>query len=220
MKLLVISDLHYPLPYSRLYPKVIRKEKPDIVVLLGDVVAANNSREIVEVYKRFIKEYVCVFPTKNTVFLVGDNEGRNSDYSLNRQVFNFLKGIPKLNKDLLTYSYKNLFFFHGNLESSFRQESAGRKIAKAFASLDKRIVPYLLAKAVRHKFGLKRNTIALLGHLHYLGFSDNSVFCGTFSKEREVYAAEDSLGYVVVNIYGEQEIGKKDISLVHLASNY
>ncbi len=34
-KILVASDLHYPTPRSELLPKIIKGEKPDIVVLLG-----------------------------------------------------------------------------------------------------------------------------------------------------------------------------------------
>ncbi len=216
MKIMVISDLHYPLPYSRLYAKAIRKEKPDRVVLLGDVVAPSSFRNALPLYKRFVKEYEKVFPVSRTVFLLGDNEGRIENYLINKEVANFLAGLPKANKDLITYSYKNLFFFHGNIEHSFAQERLGRKLAKLLVPIHELLLPYLLGRIVRLKFHMRKGQILLLGHIHYLGKVDHDVFCGTFCKEKILYGVRKSLGYAVISDTGKKQIDMHDIELMRL----
>ncbi len=216
MKILVISDLHFPLPYSGLYAKVIKKERPDVVVLLGDVVAPSSPSSAVAFYKRFVKGYKKVFDTSKTVFLLGDNEGRCVDYSINKEVSSFLDKLPKLNKDLLTYKYKNLFFFHGNIEHSFSQERSGYLIVKILTRIHEALFPFVLSSVIRYRFGLSRNEILFIGHIHYLGKVGKNIFCGTFNKEKKIYNEEKSLGYVTIVDRGGKEIKAGDVSLISL----
>jgi len=56
-KILVLSDIHFPYPYSRHFEKVIRKEKPDLVVLLGDNISPFSKQNLVKTYEKFISIY-------------------------------------------------------------------------------------------------------------------------------------------------------------------
>jgi len=216
LKILVISDLHYPMPYSRYYKKIIKKEKPNIVVLLGDVVAPKTPKDALPLYSKFMQGYRKAFPTEKTVILLGDNEGRLEDYSINQSVVHFLEGIKKLNGGLIYYRYKNLFFFHGNIEKSFSHEKIGRIILGIAYPIEKRIMPYVLIKLVRIIFKLKKTDLPMLGHLHYLGFSDGGVFCGTFMRKKIVYERPESLGYVTIIDKGGKKISMQDITLHRL----
>lgn len=183
--------------------------------MLGDVVSPKAYNEALPLYKNFLKAYSRTFALERTVFLLGDNDGLMPDYTINNEVSGLISRLPGLNKNLLTFKYKNLFFFHGNIENSFRQERLGKAIAQAVTPIHELLVPYLVQAAARVKFRLGKEVILLLGHIHYLGKVGNSVFCGTFAKERVLYPESKSLGYVVINDKG-RKIKQKDILLHRL----
>jgi predicted phosphodiesterase len=213
-KILVLSDLHYPSPISSHFKNIIKKEHPDIVVLLGDVIDDSKSKaSMLNLYKEFIKKFKSVFPIEKSIILLGDNEGRMKDYTINKKISDYLSTLKKINKNNITYTYKNLFFFHGNIERSFFQERMGYFIGKIALSIHKKLLPYTLMKMIRIKFKLSNNTIPLIGHIHYLGIVDNGVFCGTLHKQKILYEKQKSLGYVVIND-DKPKISISDIKLV------
>jgi len=214
-KILVLSDIHFPHPYSRHFEKVIRKEKPDLVVLLGDNVSPFSKQSLVRTYEKFISIYKRVFPLNRTAFILGDNDGLDNRYRPNKEVILYLSFMPKLNSSFFEWRYKNLVFTHGNIESSYKEEKAYFIIAKILTYINKRIVPKVVSKALKLKLRAKKDTFVFAGHIHYLGNVDSVYFCGTFSKEKLLYGKNDSLGYVVIRDNGKV-ISKKDIRLVKL----
>ncbi|MFP3214980.1 MAG: metallophosphoesterase [Candidatus Micrarchaeota archaeon] len=214
-KILVLSDIHFPHPYSRHFEKVIRKEKPDLVVLLGDNVSPFSKQSLVRTYEKFISIYKKVFPLNRTVFILGDNDGLDNRYRPNKEVILYLSFMPKLNSNFFEWRYKNLVFTHGNIESSYKEEKAYFIIAKILTYINKWIVPKVVSKALKLKLRAKNGTFIFAGHIHYLGNVDSVYFCGTFSKEKLLYDKNESLGYVVIRDNGKV-ISKKDIRLVKL----
>ena len=213
-KILVLSDIHFPHPYSRHFEKVIRKEKPDFVVLLGDNISTSK-QDLVKTYEKFISIYKRVFPLNRTVFILGDNDGLDNRYRPNKEVILYLSFMAKLNSSFFEWRYKNLVFTHGNIEASYKEEKAYFLIAKMLASIRKGIVPKVVSMALRLRLGVKKGTFVFAGHIHYLGNVDSVYFCGTFSKEKLLYGKDESLGYVVIRDAGKV-ISKKDIRLVKL----
>lgn len=215
-RILVLSDIHYPLPQSELFSKIIKLENPTKIILLGDIIEPYDQVSALDLYKEFFDKFSNIFPTKNTVILIGDNDGLNSDYTVNLEIKNYLDHIPKINSDILNYKYKNLFFFHGNIESSYFQESVGKYAALGLAAINKNLPPMLVAKGVRKVFNLKENDIAMLGHIHYLNIIGNNIFCGTLCERKIIYSKHDSLGYVLINDNEGENIKTEDITLVRL----
>ncbi len=211
-KILVLSDIHYPLPDSDLFVNIIMSEKPDKVILLGDNVDNyNTGRDLLDIYKEFIEIYKKIFPLEKTIVMIGDN-----DYQDRQDVFDYVKSIPKINgKNIITYSYKNLFLFHGNLETSHWQEAIGKYAGIVSAKISTSLLPQMLARQVIKKYQIPNNFIVLLGHIHYLGYVNSAVFCGTLNKERIIYPKNMSMGYVIIED-SSKKIDKNDITVVQL----
>jgi Calcineurin-like phosphoesterase. len=68
---LVLSDVHYPFGVSTISYEIIKKENPDRVVLLGDLVVGKGE-QVIERMKSFFENYP--FSLKKSVVLIGDNE--------------------------------------------------------------------------------------------------------------------------------------------------
>jgi len=214
-KILVLSDIHFPYPYSSHFLKAIKKEKPDLVVLLGDNISPLNNKDLVKTYEKFISIYKKAFPLEKTVFILGDNDGLDDHYKPNKEVILYLSFMPKLNSSFFEWRYKNIVFTHGNIEKSYKEEKAYLTIAKILTKISKRIVPKLVSTTLKLKLRIKKGTLLFVGHIHYLGSTDSVYFCGTFYKKKLLYSNGDSLGYVVIQDSGKT-ISKKDIKLVKL----
>lgn len=192
LKILILSDIHYPTGLSMACFDVIQREKPDIVVLLGDIVVGRGNQTIKNM-REFLDEYP--YPVEKSVILVGDNE-----FIGNRGILELLNGLPKLNPDPFMHVLGNMFFTHGNIEGrgplSRLLEETGGIVARAL----KPLIPRIVSSLARIENGLNPRMYAFLGHIHFLGFVEptQTVFCGTFSTKRMVYPPEESLGYVVV----------------------
>ncbi len=211
-KLLVLSDVHYPLPISPLFTEIIEKENPDKVILLGDNVDNYGSRrDLLDIYKEFIGVYKSLFPLERTILLIGDN-----DYQGRKDVLDYVKSLPKINgSDIFTYTYKNLFLFHGNIESAHWQELIGKYAGIISSKINVEILPQMLAKRVIQKYQIPSNFIVLLGHIHYLGQIGRTMFCGTLNENKIIYPKELSMGYVVIDS-NNSAIKESDITFVKI----
>ncbi|MEM3841130.1 MAG: metallophosphoesterase [Candidatus Micrarchaeaceae archaeon] len=215
-KMLVVSDLHYPTPYSSRLWGIIKEEKPNAIVLLGDVIDNTGSgKSVISLYREFIGKYRRNFPLNKSAIILGDNDGRLPDYSENAEAAGFLMELGLLNRDPFTYRYKNMFFFHGNIEDSFIKERIGYLAGKVAVKISKKLMPYLLVKIVRYKFALGSGIIPFLGHLHYLGIAGGGVMCGTLHRRKILYGRDSSLGYVTI-AYGNGRISMGNIKLIKL----
>lgn len=197
-KLLILSDIHYPAPHSEEFARIIKTEKPDNVVLLGDnVEGGKDGKLLAKRYRDFLAEFSKVFDIRKTAILLGDNDrmdhGRVSKMIMEANPMN--AGSP------LTLRLGNMFFFHGNLESYRFEEIVGFVLGNALMAIDERIMTKLLAALVRRRFGLDKEDYLFLGHLHFLGVLGQDVFCGTLSHRRVLNRIRKDLpcmGYVTV----------------------
>ncbi|MFP3188782.1 MAG: hypothetical protein RXR07_06970 [Sulfolobaceae archaeon] len=64
-KILVLSDVHYPYCDEKEVKKIVEKEKPQLLVLLGDIVV----KEGVE-YRNFLRE----LKAEEVVYIKGDED--------------------------------------------------------------------------------------------------------------------------------------------------
>jgi len=194
-KILVLSDIHYPLPESELFEDIIAEESPDKVFLLGDNVDNYGTNyDLLDIYKEFIERFSSVFPLEKTAIILGDN-----DYQGDKRILNYIDTLEKLNDDVFTYTYKNLFLFHGNIENgNHTMEFLGKYAGIAMKGINKTMMPELLMKKIRSVYKIDNNEIVLSGHIHYLGQVKGGVFCGTLNTEPIIYKGKDSLGYVII----------------------
>lgn len=192
MKTLVLSDIHYPAGISEACFDVICKERPDLVVLLGDIVVGRGELAVRNM-KKFLEHYP--HPHHRSVFIVGDNEFRGS-----REVLKIVAALPKLNSNPFRHFFGNMFFAHGNVEGYGPLSGLLERLGVLVARAAKPVVPRVVAKLARVENGLDHSVYAFLGHIHYLGQieEERTTFCGTFSTRRIVFGPEESLGYVVL----------------------
>jgi len=199
-KILVLSDIHYPLPESELFEDIIFKENPDKVFLLGDNIDNYGTNyDLLDLYKEFIERFSVIFPLEKTAIILGDN-----DYQGDERIIRYINSLKKLNDNAFTYTYKNLFLFHGNIENGNHvMEILGKYAGLAMKGINKTLLPELLMKRIRSVFNIDNDKIVLAGHIHYLGYANGGVFCGTLSTEPIIYKGKDSLGYVLIEANDE-----------------
>ncbi len=209
-KLLVLSDIHYPAGRSREAFSIIRKERPDIVVLLGDVVEAPKDA-LVKYYREFLDNYP--FQLESTALILGDN-----DFAASQVFRDFVGSLDTLTANHDFFKCGNLFMTHGNIEGRGRFSPLLETMGSRFAKKLQSAMPSLLSRAVRVRYSVACDDYLFLGHIHYLGkvSSTNSVFCGTFSTEKIVYPAELSLGYVTAELARSRVVDLDSIVLHHL----
>ncbi len=183
MKTLVLSDIHYPSAGISTVRRIIIKEKPDYVVLLGDIV------EDRKLHKEFARQYKKVFPIEKTAYLLGDN-----DYDAA-----FFNGIGSMNKNMLEFSIGNMVFMHGNIGYSRKLERMGLEIGKSMYKWKKFAFPFFVGLFFRVRKGLIKKYL-FLGHVHVLKKFPiiRTTFCGTLKDKRIIYGKNESLGYVVI----------------------
>jgi len=194
-KILVLSDIHYPLPESELFEDIIFKESPDKVFLLGDNIDNYGTNyDLLELYKEFIERFSVIFPLEKTAIMIGDN-----DYQGDERIIRYINSLKKLNSNAFTYTYKNLFLFHGNIENgNHAMEVLGKYAGLAMKDINKTLLPELLMKRIRSTYNIEKDKIVLAGHIHYLGRVNGGVFCGTLNTTPIIYKGKDSLGYVII----------------------
>jgi len=197
MKLLVLSDVHYPNSKDTAF-SIIKKENPDNLLLLGDTIDNSKSdKTIVDLYELFFNNLKTIIPINLVYAIVGDN-----DYSLlNREkILGFLNNLDLANSNKIFIKKGNMTFFHGNLETSLKQESFGKQILKKSKPLKLDIFAiFVLSFLIRMKFRISPFNYLFFGHLHYLGKITKKTFvCGTLSEHKIIYGKQKSYGYVII----------------------
>lgn len=213
MKLLIISDVHYPVGSISEIKRIIAKERPDNLALLGDNIDGPNA---VSLYKKFMSGIAASFPAGKTILMLGDG-----DYLLHDkkdQILRYANSLKTMNREHLTYRKGNMVFSHGNVERSRRLEGIGKRIV--LFSVSKRVhgyIPFLVGLLARISLRVRRGDYLFLGHLHLLGKStiNRTTFCGTLNR-RARFFADRSLGYVVVKHEGFIVQSMDDIKVVSI----
>ncbi len=193
-KLLILSDVHYPIfPLSGI-AKIIHKERPDNVLFLGDNIELDMFKKKELAYERFLSELNKVFPLSKSMLLLGDNDFA---YVENKEILQLLDHFDILNKgEYFLFQIGRMHFFHGNLEKSKTVERLGYHFVLVSEKIHEKIVPFLLSNVVRFYFKIPRSDYLFLGHLHYLGMVGRTVFCGTLNRKAQYFS--NSFGYVTV----------------------
>ncbi|MCL4383497.1 MAG: metallophosphoesterase family protein [Candidatus Marsarchaeota archaeon] len=197
MKLLILSDVHYPNSKNDAFD-IIKKENPDNLMLLGDTIDNSKSNKtIVELYEIFFDKVKKLIPINSVYAIVGDNDYSFSD---EKKTLIFLNKLNLANKNKFLIKKGNMVFFHGNLETSLRQESIGKSILKTSKSFKLDILAILfLSLLIRTKFKISFSKYLFFGHLHYLGKINNKTYvCGTLSRDKIIYEKERSYGYIII----------------------
>ena len=202
MKLLVISDLHYRGGGISELAAIIRKERPDHLVLLGDNIDPKEL-ESVRLYKEFISLLSGKFSLKKTALMLGDED--YAHLKDKKAVLNYIKSLKTLNgkEEHFRYAIGNLLFSHGNVERSHSLEMLGKKIILfSVANNIHYYIPPLVSVWARLALLAGRRYL-FIGHMHYLGKVGitRTTFCGTFNRDAK-YFNENSLGYVVIEHSG------------------
>jgi len=210
LKTLVLSDVHYPFGVSTISYEIIKKENPDRVVLLGDLVVGKGE-QVIERMKSFFENYP--FSLKKSVVLIGDNE-----YKGDKRVVDFVKRLPVLNTNPFCYRTGNMFFCHGNIEGRGALSEYLEELGKDLGLTLKPLTPLLVSLVARIRYTIPRSVHMFLGHIHYLGKVDamRTTFCGTFSTKKVIYDLKDSLGYVVIEHPATELINQENVTLVRI----
>jgi predicted phosphodiesterase len=199
MKLLIISDLHYPLGSMDEAKRIIRKERPDHVAFLGDNIDTSSGASALSLYSKFVGEISASFPLRRTIMLLGDG-----DYLFQadrKKILNYANSLKTMNRNHVVYRKGNMVFFHGNVERYRNLERLGKHVVTLSVSFGMHsVMPTLVGSYARIVLGAKWHDFLFLGHLHFLGKSriSRTTFCGTLNR-RARYFGKRSLGYVVVD---------------------
>ena len=206
MKLVIISDAHFPTPYSMLFRQIIERERPDHLIFLGDNVQADRSEDLMRLHRRFIREIKRLHPLGKTVYIIGDN-----DYAGQSGIKGYISRQGFMNKDPFEFHAGNMDFFHGDIEKylSFGSgrfnkilEEFGYRVLKATGRIGESVLPKIVSSATRFIHRLPRQNYLFLGHIHLLGRSGNDIFCGTLRAKKIIYGSDKSIGYVTVRHSG------------------
>lgn len=167
-KILILSDVHYPYCDEKEVKKIVEKEKPQLLVLLGDIIV----KEGVE-YRNFLKE----LKAEEVVYIKGDEDVIEGD----TEYLDVVNGNRKF------------VFFHGH---QILSESAQYSLAKILKKVNYYLPPLgfcTLARMFRRNF----SDYFILGHSHVLvNFRKlKCVNSGTLSLVRNLY---NDRGYVKV----------------------
>jgi len=172
MKILVLSDIHYPFTDRIRLAAIINEEKPDRTIFLGDNVSdETHAKE----FLRFISETGC----HDYVLIKGDN-----DIALTYE--------KELEMNIDGRSFK---FVHG-YQFSVGGEQTTARIASVLKKVHERLP--VLAYAIFSKAKSRSNGYLILGHSHALAFFPRlRVACaGCLTTEKNIY---NDRGYVVIS---------------------
>jgi len=156
MKILVLSDLHYPYCSINELLKIINKEKPDKIIFLGDITNNGEYEKLMRYLGRYRDkiEYIC-----------GDNE----------ELFKI-----KCKKYLII---NNILLYHGQ-SLNLLSERLTKIIAKVIGKISKRILKEIIAlRAKKSKYIVIIGHSHLLGKSYFFNvyfagtLTKKSYFC-------------------------------------------
>lgn len=173
MKFLVLSDVHYPFTDKKLLVEIMRKEKPDKLILLGDIIEEKNAAD----------EFFGLIPPalrKETYFVRGDDDKVRGEYSVLR----------------LKNGGRKFVFMHGH-QLNVKSDDVTKLIARFFKLFGNDLPMLAFAKLARRKLHLTDEYV-VLGHSHGLKRFDSirAVCAGTLSN---LYGVYNDRGYVVID---------------------
>ena len=217
MKLLIISDVHYPDKSSLGIFDIIEKEKPDNIVLLGDNVDPKiGKKKALDLYREFLHVFSQHFSIADTILLLGDNDCSDKALEHYLHAMDFMNGIS-----LFSFRIGNMFFFHGNIERYKSAEKMGSTIGNILSRISPGFIPSTMALLTRFKYHFTKGYL-FLGHIHILSMNKKDIFCGTLSSKNTLSGLEgraDKKGYVIVEHNGFFIDDPADIKLIPLPQN-
>jgi len=113
-KILVLSDIHYPYCDINLLNSIVEKEKPSLIVLLGDIIVEGEIKELLGVFEK----------RSRVTYIKGDEDVQDGDTELLRVYHNGRKYI----------------FLHGHQYFNERSEYS---LAKLLMRINKKLPPFL-----------------------------------------------------------------------------
>lgn len=172
MKILVMSDIHYPFTKDSDIKRIISKEKPEKLVLTGDIIVEPKLR------KRFF-DLIPKNLRKRTYFITGDEDRVKGDYE----------------KLEITSGKRTLVFMHGH-QFNIKSDKITAKIARAFKMINRDLPLFAFSLCARKRLHLKDEYL-FLGHTHGLRKFNmlKTTCCGTLSELKGVYSDR---GYVII----------------------
>jgi predicted phosphodiesterase len=149
LKILVLSDIHYPITKTAELVEVIKKESAHKTIFLGD--------SIVEGDVSGFKELIEGAGVQNPIFIIGDNEIEAG----------LASALPFVESLKLTVGSVKFTFIHGH-QFNIRSDGVTGWIARIFKKIDKRLP--LLAYSLRARMRSHTDGYLVLGHCHALTF--------------------------------------------------
>ncbi len=176
MRVLVLSDIHYPHTDTRVLISIVKKEKPDKLILLGDIINDKGyDKKLFKLVERLVGD--------NYYFVKGDEDKVNY-------------GLSKLTMEINGVRF---LFAHGHKLQMVGDEPV-EYIAEKIKSINKN-APLLMYAIVARLRNIFFKGEIVLGHVHALRrFKRLRVTCaGTLTDLNNIY---NEKGYVVIDTTG------------------
>ncbi len=172
----MLSDVHYPVTKPSELGEVIKGERADTTIFLGD--------SLVEGDASGFKELIENAGVQNPVFLIGDNE-------IEEGLTSALPFVESLN---LTVGKVKFMFIHGH-QFNIRSDGVTGRIAQILKAIDKQLP--LLAYSLRARMRSHTDGYLILGHCHALAFFPRIkvATAGCLATSPKIYRDR---GYIVI----------------------
>lgn len=157
-KAIVLSDIHYPYCNMREINEIIRKESPEIIILLGDIITENEN----DIDKFFSNVN---FPRDKIIYIQGDDDKVIAD------------------TEILRIANLNITLVHGH---QFFSENTQYSFAKLLKKVSRDIPPFLFCQVAR--LFLRTKDFLVLGHSHALVQFPYCINAGTLSLLENLYS--------------------------------
>jgi uncharacterized protein len=176
MKILVLSDIHYPLTDTNELFSVINKELPDRIILLGDVVQDTS----------LMPEFLKLLETRSSC----------RDYVLVRGDSDEVTAAPSIKSLRLNLKGKDFIFIHGH-QFNVWSEKFTKKVSNILKKFDRNL-PVLAYAVISRIKSQNFEAYLILGHSHALKFFPRlRVACaGCLTLEKNIY---NDRGYLVID---------------------
>jgi predicted phosphodiesterase len=171
-RILVISDTHYPLTDEKEILGIIGRERPDKLIVLGDIA---ESPSYAQEFMQILRSSSC----KDQVFIRGDNDAQ----------------VPALKSYKMNLDGRELVFIHGH-QYNVVSERFTKRLAYFLKKFNRNLPVFGYALYSRVKSGSRRSFI-FLGHSHALVYFPRLrvASCGCQSSTQNVY---NDRGYLTI----------------------